>query len=41
MGGLTRIEGLEREDVMMDRKDDRPPKVGEKSPKVGGDSKIR
>ena len=29
-------EGSEREDVTVDRKHGRPPKVGEKSPKVGG-----
>ena len=28
--------GLEQEDVMMDRKDGRAPKVGEESPRVGG-----
>ena len=36
MEGLTRTEGFEREDMMVDRKDGGPPKVGEKSPKVGG-----
>ena len=36
VGGLTRTEGTKREDMMVDHKDDGPPKVGEKSPKVGG-----
>ena len=34
VGGLTRMEGYEREVVTVDRKDSGPPKVGEKSPKV-------
>jgi hypothetical protein len=29
-------EGSERQNVTVDRKHDGPPKVGEKSPKVGG-----
>ena len=36
MKGLTRTEGSEREDMMVDCKVTGPPKVGEKSPKVRG-----
>ena len=36
VGGLTRTEGSEREDMMVDHTDGGPSKVGEKSPKVGG-----
>ena len=34
--GLTWTEGSEREDIMVDHKDGKPPKVVEKSPKVRG-----
>ena len=36
VGGLTMTEGSEREDETVDRKHGGPPKVGDKSPKVGG-----
>ena len=35
MGGVTKTEGSKREDVKVDCKVSGPPKVGEKSPKVG------
>ena len=38
VGGLTMNEGSERADVTVDRKVGGPPKVGDKSPKVGGPS---
>ena len=38
VGGLTMTEGFERADVTVDRKVGGPPKVGDKSPKVGGPS---
>ena len=36
VGGLMMTEGSEREDETVDRKHGKPPKVGDKSPKVGG-----
>ena len=40
VGGLTMTEGSERLDVTVDRKHGGPPKVGDKSPKVGGPFQI-
>ena len=36
MGGFVRTEGYEQEDVTVNCQDGGSPKVGEKSPKVGG-----
>ena len=36
VGGLKITEGSKREDETVDRKHGGPPKVGDKSPKVGG-----
>ena len=38
VGGLTMTKGCEQENETMDRKHGGPPKVGDKSPKVGGPS---
>ena len=38
LGGVTMTEGFNREDVMVNRKHGEPPKVGDKSPKVGDPS---
>ena len=40
VGGLTMTEGSERVHVTVDRKHGGPPKVGDKSPKVGGPFQI-
>ena len=40
VGGLKMSEGSKREDEMVDRKHGGPPKVGDKSPKVGGPFEI-
>ena len=40
VGGLTMTEGSERVDVTVDRKHGGPPKVGDKSPIVGGPFEI-
>ena len=39
-GGLKMTEGSERVNVTVDRKHGGPPKVGDKSPKVGGPFEI-